>query len=68
MRWTGHVARSGEIRNSYKISGGKPEGERPLEGLGVDGTTLLKWILHKWDVRMWPGFGWLRMGFSSGLL
>jgi hypothetical protein len=26
FRWTGHVARMGEMRNSYKIFVGKPEG------------------------------------------
>jgi hypothetical protein len=30
MRWTGHFARIGEIRNAYKILVGKPEGKRPL--------------------------------------
>jgi hypothetical protein len=27
MRWTGHVARTGEMRNAYKIFVGKPEGK-----------------------------------------
>jgi hypothetical protein len=30
MRWEGHVARVGEIKNSFKIVGGKPEEMRPL--------------------------------------
>jgi hypothetical protein len=30
-----------------KISVEKPEGRRPLEDLGVDGKTILKWILGK---------------------
>jgi hypothetical protein len=30
MRWTGHVARMGETRNTYRILVGKPEGKRPL--------------------------------------
>jgi hypothetical protein len=30
MRWTGHVACMGEMRISYKILVGKPEGERTL--------------------------------------
>jgi hypothetical protein len=29
MRWTGHIARMGQKRNSYKLVG-KPEGRRPL--------------------------------------
>jgi hypothetical protein len=30
MIWAGHVARTGEKRNGYRISVGKPEGKRPL--------------------------------------
>jgi hypothetical protein len=30
MRWAGHVARMGEMRNAYRILVGKPEGRRPL--------------------------------------
>jgi hypothetical protein len=30
MRWAGHVASMGEIRNAYTISVGKPEGKRLL--------------------------------------
>jgi hypothetical protein len=30
MRWEGHVAHMGEMRNAYKILIGKPEGRRPL--------------------------------------
>jgi hypothetical protein len=30
MKWVGHVARMGEMRNAYKILVGKPEGKRPL--------------------------------------
>jgi len=31
MRWAGHVARMGEIRNIFKILVAKPEGKRLLE-------------------------------------
>jgi hypothetical protein len=30
MRWAGKVPRMGEMRNTYKILVGKPEGKRPL--------------------------------------
>jgi hypothetical protein len=29
MRWAGHVAGMGKMRNVYKILFGKPEGKRP---------------------------------------
>jgi hypothetical protein len=31
MRWAGHVAHMGEVRNVYRVLMGKPEGKRPLE-------------------------------------
>jgi len=30
MRWAGHVVRMGERRGVYRVSVGKPEGQRPL--------------------------------------
>jgi hypothetical protein len=30
MRWTGYVARMGEMGNIYNMLVGKPEGKRPL--------------------------------------
>jgi hypothetical protein len=30
MRWAGHVASMGEMRNAYKILVEKPEGKKPL--------------------------------------
>jgi hypothetical protein len=30
IRWAGHVARTGERRNAYRILVGTPEGKRPL--------------------------------------
>jgi hypothetical protein len=30
MRWAGHVTRTGDKRNAYRILVGMPEGKRPL--------------------------------------
>ncbi|KAJ4439157.1 hypothetical protein ANN_15114, partial [Periplaneta americana] len=30
LRWAGHVARTGESRNAYRVLVGRPEGKRPL--------------------------------------
>jgi hypothetical protein len=54
IRWTRHVARMVEMGNTYYIWDGKPEWRDHSEDLGVDGM-LLKWILGKWDGRMWTG-------------
>ena len=47
LRWLGHVARMEEGRSAFKILTGKPTGNRPLEGLGVDRRTILEWTLKR---------------------
>jgi hypothetical protein len=41
MRWAGHVAIVGEMRNGYNLVG-KPQGKNQLGELGVDGRIILK--------------------------
>jgi len=36
--------------------------------LGADGRIILRWIFRKWDVRVWTGSSWLRIGTGGGLL
>ena len=52
----GHVARMEEGRNAFKILTGKPT------GLGVDGRTILEWILKKWVSLRGTGLIRLRIG------
>jgi hypothetical protein len=47
MRWAGHVADTGDIRNAYKILVRKPEGKIHSEDLSIDGRILLKQIFRK---------------------
>jgi len=35
---------------------------------GVDGRKILRWIFRKWDVRVWIGSSWLRIGTGGGHL
>jgi len=37
-------------------------------GLGVDGWIILGWISRRWDVGMWTGSGWPRIGTVGGRL
>jgi hypothetical protein len=39
-----------------------------LENPDVDGRIILRWIFRKWDVGVWTGSSWLRIGTSSGHL
>jgi hypothetical protein len=39
-----------------------------LEEQGVDGWIILRWIFSKWDVGVWIGLNWLRVGTGGGLL
>ena len=36
--------------------------------LGVDGWIILGWISRRWDVGMWTGLGWHRIGTRGGHL
>jgi hypothetical protein len=46
MRWAGHVARMGEMRNACRLLVGKPEGKRPL------GRPRRRWVDN---IRMYLG-------------
>ena len=50
MRRAGHAARMGKRRDVYRVLVGKPEGKKHLEGPGVYGRIILRWIFRKWDV------------------
>jgi hypothetical protein len=49
----------GERRGLYSILVDKPEGNP-----GVDGSIILSWIFRKWDVVVWTGSIWLRIGVA----
>jgi hypothetical protein len=68
MRWALHVARIGERRGEYRVLVEKPEGKRPLGDPGLDGKIILRWIFRKWDLRVWTGSSWLRIGTDCGHL
>jgi len=66
MRWAGHVARMG--RSVYRVLMGKPEGKGHRGDTGVDGRIIIRWIFRKWDVGLWTGSSWLRIGTGGGHL
>jgi len=68
MRWAGHVARMGERRSVHRVLVGKLRERDHLGDQGVDGSIILRWIFRKWDVGVWIGSNWLRIGRGGGYL
>ena len=67
MRWAGHVARMGG--DAYTGFWWRNLRERDHMGdPGIDGRIILKWIFRKWDVGIWTGLSWLRIGTGGGHL
>ena len=59
----------GERRSAYRVLVGKCEGKRPL------GRPRRRWednikmgLFRKWDVGVWTGWSWLRIGTGRGHL
>ena len=55
----------GEERGAYMVLVGKPEGKRPL------GRPRRRWVdirMDLWEVGMWTGLGWPRIGTGGGRL
>jgi len=68
MGRAGHVARMGEGRGVYRILMGKPEGKRPLGRPRRRWEMIFRWIFRKWDVGVWTGSSWPRIGTGGAHL
>ena len=58
----------GEERGAYRVLVGNRRERDHWEHLGVDGWIILGWISRRWDVGMWTGLGWSRIGTGGGRL
>jgi len=38
-----------------------------LRDPSLDGRIILRWTFRKWDVGVWTGSSWLRIGKSGGI-
>jgi hypothetical protein len=56
----------GERRGIYSVLVGNLREIDHLEDPGVDGRITLRRIFRKWDVGVWTGSMWLRIGTGSG--
>jgi hypothetical protein len=52
----------GDRTGVYRVLVGRPEGKNHLGDPGVDGRIILIWIFRMWDVGVWVGSSWLRIG------
>jgi hypothetical protein len=51
----------------YTVFGWKTEGANHSKDLGIDGKTILKFILGKYSANVWTGCVWPRIGIGDGL-
>jgi hypothetical protein len=59
LRWAGHVAYMGEMRNAYSIFSGESEGKRPLARPRHRWEVILELILGKLGWKVGTGIIWL---------
>jgi len=52
----------GNRKGIFRLLVGKPEGKMPLGRPRLDGRIILRLIFRKWDVGVWTGSSWLRIG------
>jgi len=55
-------------RSAYRVLLGNLRERDHLVDPGVDGRTILRWIFRKWDIGVWTGSSWLRIGTGGGHL
>ena len=57
-----------EMRDTYRVLFGRPEGKSHLKGLGVDVRIILKCIFKEWDGEALTGMIRLKIGAGGGRL
>ena len=58
----------GEGRGVYRFWWGKLRERDHLGDPCIGGRLIIRWILRKWDVGVWTGSIWLRIGTGGGHL
>jgi len=55
-------------RRIQGFDGGHLRERDHLEDPDVDRRIILRWVFRKWDVGVWTGSSWLRIGTGGGHL
>ena len=55
-------------RGVHRVLVGKPKERNQWGDSDADGNIILRWIFRKWDVEVWIGSNWLRIGTGGGHL
>jgi len=58
----------GQGRGKYRVLVGKLEGKRPLGRPRCRWENSIKMDFQKWDVGVWTGSSWPRIGTGAGHL
>jgi hypothetical protein len=62
IRWAGHVVRMGRGEACTGFWWGNLRKRGHWGDPGADGKIISRWIFKKWDVGVWTGSIWLRIG------
>jgi hypothetical protein len=68
MRWAGHVGCMGEGRGVYRVWWRNMRKRDHWGDPSVDGRIILRWMFRNWDVGVWTGLSWLKIGTGGGHL
>jgi len=68
MGWAEHVARVGRGEVYKGFCWGNVRERDHLEDPGIVRRIRLRWIFRRWDVGLWTGSSWLRIGTGGGHL
>jgi hypothetical protein len=58
----------GKKRGVYRFLAGKPEERGHLGVPDVNGWIILRWVFRKWNVGLWTGSSFIRIGRDGGHL
>jgi len=63
MRWVQHFSMYGGRGEPYTgFWWGNLRERDHLGDPGIDGKIILRWVFRKWDVGVWTGSSWVRIG------